>query len=293
MAKVLVIGASGRIGSKIVKELDKNSEGIEVLLGTHEVEVAKKWKNEGRDAVAFDLNNPEEFPGVLEGVERLFLLTTYTSDMLFQAKMMVDAAKEAGVKHIVHLGVFTSRHDPIPHFVWHDLIESYIASSGISWTNIHPNVVTESVLVTDPPMTETNSFTIMCGDAPQGWACTDDIAAVAATVLREGPSKHSGKDYYISIDVLRASEVANILSEAAGREIKCNYVDKEQQVAMFDQITSAPVRSYMESATITMELTRTEKFAAQNVRRDDVMTVVGRPGTTMKKWAESYFNSTK
>lgn len=47
MAKVLVIGASGRIGSKIVKELDKNSEGIEVLLGTHEVEVAKNGKMKG------------------------------------------------------------------------------------------------------------------------------------------------------------------------------------------------------------------------------------------------------
>ncbi|PAD37113.1 hypothetical protein [Terribacillus saccharophilus] len=83
------------------------------------------------------------------------------------------------------------------------------------------------------------------------------------------------------------------MTEAAGKEIKCNYIDKQQQVAMFDQITSAPIRSYMESATITMELTRTEKFAAQNVLRDDVMTVVGRPGTTMKEWAENYFNSIK
>lgn len=293
MAKVLVLGASGRIGSKIVKELDKNSEGLDVVLATHEEEIAAKWRSEGRNAETFDLNNPAEFPDVLEGVERLFLLTTYTSDMLFQAKMMVDAAKEAGVKHIVHLGVFTSRKDPVPHFVWHDLIESYIASSGISWTNIHPNVITESILVTNPPITETESFTIMCDDAPQGFACTDDIAAVAATVLREGPSKHDGKDYYISTDVLRGSELASILSEVAGREIKCNYINKEEQVANFDQITSAPVRTYMESATIIMELTKEGKFAGQNVLRDDVMTVVGRPGTTMKEWANNYFKTAK
>ncbi|PYY27899.1 NmrA family NAD(P)-binding protein [Paenibacillus illinoisensis] len=290
MAKVLVIGASGRIGSKIVKEFDKNSEGVEVVLGTHIEEEAEKWRDEGRDAVVFDLNNPAEFPDVLDGVERVFLLTTYTSDMLFQAKMMVDAAKEAGVKHIVHLGVFTSRRDPLPHFVWHDLIESYIATSGIFWTNVHPNVITESILVTNPPITETSSFTSMCDDAPQGWACTDDIAAVAATVLREGPSKHAGKDYYISTEVLKSSEVAKILSEVAGKEIKVNYVDKEQQVANFNQITSAPVRSYMDSAIITMELTKNEKFAAQRVVRDDVMTVVGRPGTTMKDWANKYLN---
>lgn len=293
MTKVLVLGASGQIGSKLVKELDKNSEGLNVVLATHEEKTAAKWKSEGRNSVAFDLNNPVVFPDVLEGVERVFLLTTYTSDMLFQAKMFVDAAKEAGVKHIVHLGVFTSRKDPVPHFVWHDLIESYIASSGISWTNIHPNVITESTLVTVPPITETGSFIMFCGDAPQGWACTDDIAAVAAAVLREGPSKHDGKDYYISTDVLRGSELASILSEATGREIKCNYIDKEEQVAIFDQFTSAPVRTYMNSATIIMELTKEGKFAGQDVIRDDVMSVVGRPGTTMKEWAENYFNSVK
>ncbi|XOQ14311.1 MAG: NmrA domain-containing protein [Shouchella clausii] len=293
MAKTLVLGASGQIGSKIIKELDKNSKGLDVVFATHDEKVAEKWRSEGRNGIAFDLNNPTDFPDVLEGVERVFLLTTYTSDMLFQAKMFVDAAKEAGVKHIIHLGVFTSRKDPVPHFVWHDLIESYIASSGISWTNIHANVITESILVRNPPITETGSFESLCGDAPQGFAFTDDIAAVAATVLREGPSKHDGKDYYISTDVLRASELASILSEAAGKEIKCNYIDKEEQIARFDQITSPPVRTYMESATIIMELTKEGKFAGQNVLRDDVLTVVGRPGTTMKEWADNYFKSAK
>lgn len=61
--------------------------------------------------------------------------------MLFQSQMLVDAAVEAGVKHIVHLGVFTSRHDSIPLFVWHDLIETYIKASGIAWTNIHPMLI--------------------------------------------------------------------------------------------------------------------------------------------------------
>ncbi|MCT2344395.1 NmrA family NAD(P)-binding protein [Bacillales bacterium AN1005] len=293
MTKVLVLGASGQIGSKLVKELDKNSEGLNVVLATHEEKIAAKWRSEGRNGVAFDLNNPAEFPDVLEGVERVFLLTTYTSDMLFQAKMFTDAAKEAGVKHIVHLGVFTSRKDPVPHFVWHDLIESYISSSGISWTNIHANVITESILVRNPPITETGSFESLCDDAPQGFACTDDIAAVAAVVLREGPSKHDGKDYYISTDVLRGSELESLLSEVTGKEIKCKYVGKEEQVARFDQISSPPVRTYMESATIIMELTKAGEFAGQNVLRDDVMTVVGRPGTTMKEWAKKNLNSVK
>ena len=38
----------------------------------------------------------------------------------------------------------------------------------------------------------------------------------------------------------------------------------------------------MESAQIIMELTRNEKYKPQNELNDDVLTVVGRPGTKMK-----------
>ncbi|MBR7745231.1 NmrA family NAD(P)-binding protein [Undibacterium sp. BYS107W] len=65
------------------------------------------------------MNGPSSFATASANVDRVFLLTGYTSDMLFQSKKLVDAAKEAGVSHIVHLGVFTSGMDLILHFVWH------------------------------------------------------------------------------------------------------------------------------------------------------------------------------
>ena len=54
-------------------------------------------------------------------------------------------------------------------------------------------------------------------------------------------------------------------------------------------IPSTGNRNYMESAQIIMELTRNEKFKPQNELNDDVLTVVGRPGTKMKDWAMKYF----
>ena len=58
-------------------------------------------------------------------------------------------------------------------------------------------------------------------------------------------------------------------------------------------IPSPGIRNYMESAQITMDLTRNEKFKAQNELNDDVLTVVGRPGTKMKDWAKEYFSDSK
>ncbi|MFK4872660.1 NmrA family NAD(P)-binding protein [Novosphingobium sp. ZW T3_23] len=282
--RVLVLGATGNVGSQVVRELDANSEGLLVRLSTSKQVTAEKWRSEGRDAVVLDLDDAATFASALAGVDRIFLLTGYTADMLFQSKRLVDAALDADVTHIVHLGVFTSRRDLQPHFAWHDLIEAYVAASGIAWTNLHPNVITDTMLARTPSVRETGSFMGYPGDVSVGWACTADIAAVAATVLREGPERHGGKDYYLSVEVLRGTEVAAILSKELGKEISYQPLDPAAQKAFGSSISDTGARYYMESATITMELADAGKLEYQAVVRDDVQTVVGRPGTTMAEW---------
>lgn len=285
-SRVLIIGATGRIGSHIVKELDQNSEGIIVRLSSTQSEVVKKWKKEAREAVVLNLDNTETFADALKNVDRMFLLTGYTSDMLRQSKVLVDAAVDAGVKHIVHLGVFTSRKDLIPHFIWHDMIETYIEASGLFWTHIHPNVITDSLFFQNPPITESKSFTVNWSDAKQGWVFASDIAAVAAEVLREGPDKHGGENYFLSTEVLTGPQVAAILSKASGKEIKCEVQDPEDLEAYMQYVPSIPMKAYMESAIITMKLAKAGKMQAQTIIKDDVIRVLGRPGLTMAEWAE-------
>ncbi|MBD3906301.1 NmrA family NAD(P)-binding protein [Chryseobacterium sp. Ch-15] len=289
-SRVLVIGATGRVGSHIVRELDQNSEGVIVRLSSTDQNTVDQWNKEGREAAVLDLDKPETFAPALEGVERVFLLTGYTVDMLRQSKVLVDAAVEADIKHIVHLGVFTSRKDLIPHFIWHDMIETYIQASGIAWTNIHPNVISNSILVKEPSIKETGSFSVNWGEAKQGWVFASDIGAVAAALLREGPEKHNAKDYFLSVEVLTGPEVAGIISKASGKEIKCNAQTPDGLKAYIDQIPSVSVKAYMESAYITMKFGYERKMEAQTVVKDDVMTVLGRPGLTMEHWARQYFS---
>ena len=90
--------------------------------------------------------------------------------------------------------------------------------------------------------------------------CTKDIGEVVANVLRERPEKHWGKDYYLSIEVLKMSEFAKILSDVAGYEIKVNDLNKEQQEKKFNMVSSTGTRNYMESAQITMELIMNENL---------------------------------
>ena len=92
----------------------------------------ERLRGEGKEAVHLDLDDPSTFALALAGVDRVFLLTGYTVAMLTQSKTLVDAAKKAGVKHIVHVGIFGEWDCTDPHFAWHQLIESYIKASGLA-----------------------------------------------------------------------------------------------------------------------------------------------------------------
>ncbi|MEU0238603.1 NmrA family NAD(P)-binding protein [Nocardiopsis sp. NPDC006198] len=289
MARALILGASGRVGSQLVKELDKNHEGLRVRLATRRAEVADRWRSQGREAVVLDLDRPEHFAVALEGVDRVFLLTGYTADMLYQSKMFVDAAAQAGVEHIVHLGVFGSGRDRIPHFSWHELIETYIEASGMAWTHLHPNVITDTVLA---PVAETGAFSVSWQESALGWVCAADIGAVAAAVLREGPDRHGGENYWLSTEVVTGPQVADILSEVLGTTITCSVAGPDDLASYVGTIPSAGDRLYMESAVATMRQTVLGNMAFQAVVRDDVRTVLGRPGTTVREWAQHNLLST-
>jgi len=284
----LILGASGRVGSRVVNYLDQAQGDLRVRLSSQSPETVEKWRSSGRDAELLDLNDPDTFARGLDGVDRVFLLTGYTADMLYQSKQFVDAAKSAGVSHIVHLGVFTSRNDRIPHFTWHDLIESYIESSGIAWTHLHPNVIAESILVREPSIAETGSFAVSWGDAQQGWVFAEDIAEVAAKVLQEGPEKHAGNDYWLSTEVLTASQVASTLTDAVGKPIQAHLGLPESLEAFVSGISDPGTRAYMQSAVITMQLAHAGQMQAQTVVRDDVQKVLGRPGMTVAEWGKRY-----
>jgi NAD(P)H dehydrogenase (quinone) len=288
MPTALVIGASGTVGSQIVQNLDRESTGLVVRLATSRPETAAKWQQEGREAVVLDLEKPETFAQALDGVDRLFLLTGYTAAMLYQSKMLVDAAVAARVSHIVHLGVFSSGRDHIPHFTWHDLIETYIQASGIAWTNIHPNVILDSLLVTNPPVTKTKSFRVMWGAAALGWISAYDIAAVSAAVLREGPEKHGGANYSLSPEILTGVEAAGILTEEMGTQITCDVGSSADLASYIESIPDIGTRMYMESALQTMKQGESGKMVYQARICDDVQTVLGRPATTLREWVRMF-----
>ena len=215
--RILVLGSSGAIGSEVLRDLNIYPD-LEIVRATRDAQQAGTWQAEGKLAVVLDLNDPRSFPAALQGVDRLFIMTGYTIDMVHQVKTIVDAAVQAGVGFLVHLGVFGDGKSTDPHYAWHELVERYIQGSGIPWCHVHANFFMENLLTFMP--ISAGAITWPMADRGIGWIAGADIAAVGAKVLAEGPDAHAGQTYVLSAEVVDGPALAKILSTSLGQEIK-------------------------------------------------------------------------
>jgi uncharacterized protein YbjT (DUF2867 family) len=126
--RILITAATGTVGSAAMQLLANDAQAgkIELLGAAHSSKSADRLRAGGFVPVAFDYDAHETLRPALEGVNAVFLITGYTVDMMVHSKRLLDAAKAAGVRHIVHLGALAADDTPHAHFAWHQLIERAI-----------------------------------------------------------------------------------------------------------------------------------------------------------------------
>jgi NAD(P)H dehydrogenase (quinone) len=285
--RVLVLGSTGLTGNAIAAELDEASDRVEMVRVSRDPAAVERWRAEGRSAVQLDLDDARTFATALDGIDRLFVMTGYTVAMTHQTKTITDAAADAGVGHIVHLGVFGNGRSTDPHFAWHELVERYIEGSGVPWTHLHPHMFMENLL--SVLTLRDGRLPWPAGEKPTGWIAREDIAAVAAKVLIEGPAVHAGKGYWMSTDVLNGVQAAEILSKALGRTIPAEVFTPDEMVqAVAAGLASTP--SFMDdhyalSAFEWLRQTYDGRMDYAATTTTTVEELLGRPPIHLAEWA--------
>src|ERR1700723_1487004 len=194
--RVLVMGATGQVGGAVVNHL-KGIASIVVVAAARNVSKAKSL---GVPVVHLDLDDIESFASALSGVDRLFMATGYTVDMLRQSKDLVNCAQRAGVKQIVHLGACGDDETRVAHYGWHQFIERYIESSGVTFTHLRPEIFMQNLLgYGGESYVREGVIRHYVGAARLSWVDCYDVAAVAAECLAD-PPRHAGQTYRLGYE---------------------------------------------------------------------------------------------
>lgn len=218
---ILVTGATGNIGGGVVQQLLR--EGVPVRALVRNPEKATALRTQGVELVQGDLEKPATLAAALSGVEKAFLLSPSTPQQVEQQKAFVDAAKQAGVRHLVKLsGAGASETNPQLFARWHWQVEQHIRTSGMHFTFVQPVYFMQNFLGKDTAQQialQGRFVAPLPADLQFNVVDSRDVAAVAASVLAD--EGHEDKTYVVTgPQLLSSNEQAQLFSTLLGKHVQ-------------------------------------------------------------------------
>ena len=281
--KILVTGATGTIGSEVIKQL--SSKQADIRAAVHSISKAENLKEYNEQVVELDYNKPETFETALKGIEKVFCLVMAHPAVGKVSKTFAEAAKKEGVKHLVKLSAYGA--DAGETFILaanHRLSEKAIEESGIAFTHLRPNVFMQNFInYYGTNIKSEGKLHLPHGDAGVGFIDTRDVAAAAAEVLTS--DGHEGKAYTLTgPESISYYDAVKILSEAAGKTI-C-YVDVPKNSAI-KEMKNNGAPGFMIKVWINMaDFTKSGGFSPLTNTFEEI---TGRKPITFKQFANDHF----
>ncbi len=222
---IVVTGATGHIGSELVRHLSAKSVSVRAL--TRDSRRAESLR--GVEWVRGDLRDARSILDLLRGADRMFLLTSNSDDMQTVQTNAIEAARNAGVSYVVKGSALgASDHSKSPIGKAHYEVERALQESGMAWTILRPHVFMQNLLDLAPTIAREGTIRAASGDGKIPFIDTRDIAAVAAVALTT--SGHGGKKYVLTgPEALSYGDVARIIGTVVGRPV--DYVAESTEEA--------------------------------------------------------------
>jgi uncharacterized protein YbjT (DUF2867 family) len=230
---ILVTGASGNAGGTVLGEVLKTGKPVKAIYRSPD-DAAKSPGN--TQAVIADFADRPSLGRALKDVEIVYLVCSPVRELVELEGNMLDACREAGVRHVVLNSALGAEDYPKSFPSWHHKVEDKLKTSGLEYTILRPNSFMQNILIYyAPSIRAEGAFYGAMGDAPTSFIDVRDIAVVAAQALTS--SKYTGRTYELNgSEALTYAEVAEKISRASGREVR--YVDipvERQRQAMLEQ----------------------------------------------------------
>jgi uncharacterized protein YbjT (DUF2867 family) len=242
---ILVTGATGTVGTEVVKQLlsaeGQKEEDIIVKAAARSAN-DDTFRNLGVQVVQLDYDKPDTLSAALRGIDKLFLLTPFQSNMVDLTSNLVNEAKNAGVRYIVKQSVLGADAEPgITPSRLHRQAEKVIEESGIPFTFLRPNFFMQNFVTFYSHFIKTQgAFYVPAEDAKASFVDARDIAAVAVKALsgssKNGTANHIRKAYDITGgEALSYGQAAEILSKEIGKKVNyLNISDEDARKGMKD-----------------------------------------------------------
>lgn len=220
--KLLVTGASGNLGRLVLKALLRN-KAANIIATSRNIEKLSEFAKQGVEVRPADFDDYKSLVTAFRGADRLLLISTDAiGARVEQHKNAINAAKEAGVKHIIYTS--WPKADTSKALVSEDHLqtENLIKESGLTYTILKNYYYSENLFFSVPTALQMGALYGAVGAGRVAFVTREDCANAAAGALLS--NKHQNQSLDITgPQAYNYNEVVSMISEVTGK--KLNYVD--------------------------------------------------------------------
>lgn len=231
--KTGITGATGQLGRLVVTELKKRTAAENIVALVRTPAKANDLAVEVRE---FDYNQSETLTGSLAGIDQLLLISgNEIGQRKTQHEHVIEAAKEAGVKHIVYTSLLRADSSTLSLAAEHVATEEALKASGLDYTILRNGWYTENYTGSVGGAVASGAFIGSAGNGQISSAARLDYAEAAAIVLTS--EKQEGKIYELAgDDAYTLTALAAELSKQHGKEIPYNDLSENEYAEILNQL---------------------------------------------------------
>lgn len=219
MTTIAITGATGQLGRLTINRL-KAKIGAQNIIAL--ARNAEKAKDLGVTVRVADYEQPETLEKALIGVDKLCLISSSEiGKRVAHHHNIIEAAKKAGVKHIVYTSLLRADTSTLSVAQEHPPTEAELKSSGIAYTILRNGWYTENYTGSIAAALANGAFYGSAGEGKISSAARKDYAEAAVAVLTD--AGHEGKTYELAGKAYTLTELAAEISRQSGKNIP--YVD--------------------------------------------------------------------
>lgn len=278
---ILVVGASGFLGSMITQQLLQQGKDVRVLQRSNPA--YEDLLEAGAQGVIGDLKDRPSLNRACDGVDIVITTAnasqrggddTFESVDKYGTMNLIDAAKMAGVKQFIYISAFgSSPQSPVPLLRAKGECEAYLQNSGLTYTILKPNIFTEVWVgaVIGIPLKVRKPITLVEGGKKRhSFISVGDVAAVTVAAV-------DNEDVYDQELAIGGSpsvtwtHIVNMVGQAVGQSLEVNYVRLGETVPLLPEVM---VQLLYATETYETHIDMTEICESLNVRLTPIENVI-------------------
>lgn len=219
---ILVTGATGQLGRLVVAELQQRlPPGESLAVSVRDPAKAAALTAQGVDVRRGDFDDRASLRQAFKGATRALIISADgpNEHRIRQHRAAIDAAKDAGVRHVVYTSCAdTDPRSPFAFAAIHHDTEAYLARSGLAYTVLRNGYYADMIQIFAGQAKATGTLAVPAGTGAVSFISRADLARTAAEVLLS--DRYANQTLLLTGEqAIGFAQIAEILARQLGRPV--------------------------------------------------------------------------